>query len=122
MNETYFDTQGTSPADVGFEQFAEPQTRHEFSAQYQDRRRALIQEVARQPGTRNARTASKAATRITWRAAAAVAAVCVALPAAAWAITSHADFFAGALGTDGVKASLPSKATSTTTVRSRRRR
>lgn len=108
MNRTYNATCGTDPADVGFEQFAEPETRHEFSAEYQERRRALIQEAQHASGKQREASVSRTASRFTYRVAAAVAAVCIALPAAAWAITSHADFFAGALG-DGWRTSTPAE-------------
>lgn len=98
MNRTFNATYGKNPADVGIEQFVEPETRHEFSAKYQEKRRALIQEAQHTSGRQRTTSVSRTASRLTYRAAAAVAAVCIALPAAAWAITSHADFFAGALG------------------------
>ena len=98
MNRTYNATYGETPADVGFEQFIEPETRHEFSAKYQERRQALIQEAQRASVRQREASVSRTGSRFAYRAVAAVAAVCIALPAAAWAITSHADFFAGALG------------------------
>lgn len=98
MNRTFNATYGVSPADVSFEQFIEPETRHEFSAKYQERRQALIQETQRASVRQRETSVSRTASRFTYRAVATVAAVCIALPAAAWAVTSHADFFAGALG------------------------
>lgn len=98
MNRKYNATYGDTPADVGFDQFIEPETRHEFSAKYQERRQALIQEAQLASGRQRTASVSRTVSRLTYRAAAAVAAVCIALPAAAWAITSHTDFFAGALG------------------------
>ena len=98
MNNTYKTFAVTDPTNVSFDQFTEPETRHEFSAKYQERRRALIQEAQRAPVRQRETSVSRTASRFTYRVAATVAAVCIALPAAAWAVTSHADFFAGALG------------------------
>ena len=99
---------GTQPADIGFEQFVDPELPHEFSARYQDRRRALIQEVAQAREKQRGAASPKTAARVSWKAAAAVAAVCIAVPAGAWAITSHADFFNGAFG-DGWRQSQPAE-------------
>lgn len=104
MNRTCETAPGTAFADAGAKRCAEPETRHEFSAAYQARRRALIHEAGQARGEQRASSAAKATTRLRRRAAAAVAAACIAVPAAAWAVTSHADFFAGAFG-DGWRSS-----------------
>ena len=124
-----------SPSNVGFETFTEPEVRHEFSQEYQAKRRALIEEAAKTSGetaaktavaktnVTTAQTASKpgvlassgvsttklrATSRFRWRAVAAVAAACIVVPTAAWAVTTHADFFSGAFG-DGWRASQPAE-------------
>lgn len=100
---------------------------HVFSERYQARKQALLAEIKQtstqavaqpkmaQRASRN-NAPSSAATqntqhplrthRFSWKIAAAAAAICVALPAGAWAITTHADFFANAFGT-GWRQSVP---------------
>lgn len=96
---------------------------HKFSARYEERKRALIAEVARgaQEGapSRAARVASSAprnewrprrvegpnaARNLSWKIAAAVAAVCVALPVGAYAAANHEEVFAAMFG-DAVRQS-----------------
>ncbi|WP_305297574.1 hypothetical protein [Parvibacter caecicola] len=92
---------------------------HQFSAKYEMRKRALIAEVARgeqaAPAVRPAvvtahsqdrghwrrRSASPHAARnLSWKIAAAVAAVCVALPVGAYAAANHEELFGQLFGTD----------------------
>lgn len=83
-------------------ELVDPKTHHEFSDEYQSRKKALIEEVARtvsgKPAKHRRFGAIGTATRFTWRIAAAVAAICIVAPVAAWAVTSHADFFDSAFG------------------------
>lgn len=135
MNRSPKNSDTPSPSNVGFETFTEPEVRHEFSQAYQAKRRALIQEIAQtsgeaapnaaayEAGAATARSATKPAapasdvvatlkprttSRFTWRAVAAVAAACIVVPTAAWAVTSHSDFFSGAFG-DGWRMSQPAE-------------
>lgn len=137
MNRPTHNAGTPSPSNVGFEEFVEPEIRHEFSTKYQAKRRTLIEEVAKASGEVAAKTAvprtdaataqtalesgtpaksvasnvkPRATSRFTWRAVAAVAAACIVVPTAAWAVTTHGDFFSGAFG-DGWRTSQPAKET-----------
>lgn len=92
----------TTEAPEGYcEASTDQESGHEFSEAYRSRKRALIEEVERatSKGSKRRGFASmKTTVHFTRRAAALVAAICIIGPAAAWAATNHADFFAGAFG------------------------
>lgn len=101
-----------NPCTANNSEFAETDTApHQFSATYEQRKRALIAEVARgdhaarapygaqdRQGRRRAQNPN-ASRNLPWKIAAAVAAVCVALPVGAYATANHEQLFGELLGT-----------------------
>ena len=101
-----------NPCTANNSEFAEKaMAPHQFSATYEQRKRALIAEVARGEHTarapygaqsqrhRHRAQSPNAARNLSWKIAAAVAAMCVALPMGAYAAANHEQLFGELLGT-----------------------
>ena len=85
---------GFDPLDLTVEQFMSLEVEeHTFSENYQQRKEALLRAVSEK------RSSHVRQWRMPKVAVAAIVAACIALPAGAYAVASHTDFFDGAFGT-----------------------